>query len=232
MKLNLKVIFTVLMISLFVVGCAGEAEPAVADVDTVMTAAVGTMVVAFFETQTAMYTPETATPISTATFLPTQTPYPTVTFAPLASPTFIYYTPVFGTITPFVPITTGTPATATVNPSALGFGCNKLAFIRDVTVPAGTVLQKNEDFTKTWKVQNTGTCDWMYQYSLVLLSGESFGASGDKLQKVVTVGDWSEVSLQMTAPKASGTHTSYWRMADANGNMFGSTLVLSFVVAD
>lgn len=233
MKLNLKIITTLLLVSVFAAACgAGADEPAGEDVDTLMTAAVGTMVSSFFETQTAMVTPATATPAPTMTLLPTSTPYPSSTPLPLASPTFIFYTATLSLATPGTPTVTGTLLTATVNTSALAYGCNNLAFIRDVNIPAGTVIGKNEDFTKTWKVQNTGTCNWMYQYRLVLLSGDSQGASGDHIGKQVTVWDWAEVSIHMTAPNHPGTYTSYWRMADGDGNMFGATLTLSFVIPE
>jgi len=208
--------------------CAGEAPTE--QVDVVMTAAIHTMVASFFETQTALVTPVTETATSTQTPFPTVTPFPSATTV-FVSPTFVYYTPTPGTLTPGTPTATGTLATATVKPNALAFGCNNLAFIRDVTVPAGTVIQKNQDFTKTWKVQNTGTCNWVYQYGLVLLSGDPYGGKSTKIQKLVTVNDWSEVSVNMTAPKNPGTYTNYWRMTDLNGNMFGATLVVSFVVA-
>jgi len=220
----------VAILAAFLVSCAGAAPTQ--DVNAIMTAAVSTMVASFFETQTALVTPVTAT--STPTL--TQTLFPTVTLfsatTSLASPTFTYYTPTLGTLTPGTPTATGTLATATVNPNVLAYGCNNLAFIRDVTVPAGTVIQKNKDFTKTWKVQNTGTCNWMYQYGLVLLSGDRYGGKDTKIQRLVTVNDWSEVSVNMTAPNHPGTYTNYWRMTDLNGNMFGATLVVSFVVAE
>ncbi|MBC7877693.1 MAG: hypothetical protein H7Y59_11040 [Anaerolineales bacterium] len=210
------------------VSCAGQAPTE--EVNVIMTDAINTMVVSFFETQTALVTPVTAT--STVT----QTPFPTVTLFPsatsLVSPTFIYYTATLGSLTPGTPTVTGTPPTATVNPGALAVGCNNLAFIRDVTIPAGTVIVKNKGFTKTWKVQNTGTCNWMYQYGLVLLSGDRYGGKDIKIQKLVTVDDWSELSIHMTAPKKAGTYTSYWRMTNLDGIMFGATLVVSFVVVD
>jgi hypothetical protein len=98
-------------------------------------------------------------------------------------------------------------------------------------MPSGTVLQKNQGFTKTWKVQNTGTCEWMYQYRLVLLSGDAAGAESDYIRKQVAVWSWAEVSVFGTAPQKPGTYTSYWRMADGAGRMFGATLTLSYVVA-
>lgn len=231
MKLNLKIVTTLLLAAVFAAACgAGAEQPAGDTVDMLVTSAVGTMVSSFFETQTALIPPATTTPVSTLTPLPTPTRYPSITPA-LASPTFIFYTATLSLATPGTPTVTGTLPTATVNPNALAFGCNNLAFIRDVNIPPGTVLEKGGEFTKTWKVQNTGSCNWMFQYRLVLLSGD-IDASGDYIQKQVTVWDWAEVSINATAPKHAGTYTSYWRMADGDGRMFGATLTLSFVVAE
>ena len=105
-----------------------------------------------------------------------------------------------------------------------------MAFVRDVTYPPGSVLSPNEDFAKTWKVANIGTCDWTYQYALVLLSGNSFSGKTTKINRVVTVGHWAEVSVEMGAPHSFGAYTSYWRMQDGAGNMFGATLPISIVV--
>jgi hypothetical protein len=230
MKSNLKVISFLSLILIFLVSCGGGSVPQEMDVDALLTAAVGTMAESFFETQTAMVTSETPTGTASMTPLPTFTPFPSGT-PQLATPSFIFYTATLGTLTPGTPTATGTQPTATVNPALLASGCNNLAFVRDVTMPSGTVLQKNQGFTKTWKVQNTGTCEWMYQYRLVLLSGDAAGAESDYIRKQVAVWSWAEVSVFGTAPQKPGTYTSYWRMADGAGRMFGATLTLSYVVA-
>jgi len=197
------------------------------DANSISTALVGTLVASLFQTQTALVppspipTPVPPTPINTIIF-------PTTI---IQSPTLIYYAPTLPTITPFhSPTVTGTIPTPTVNPGSLAFGCNNLAFVRDVTIPSGTVLDPKQDFVKTWKVANTGTCKWVYQYQLMLLSGNAFNGNTTKLGRVVDVGNWTELSVGMGAPKNPGDYTSYWRMADANGNMFGASLAVSFTV--
>ena len=178
----------------------------------------------------------TETLIPTQTLIPTETPlptftlYPTSTPLPLPSPTIIFYTATFSIPTSGIPTVTGTLPTATVNSAALANGCNNLAFIRDVNLPAGTVVGKEEEITKTWKVQNIGTCEWKFQYRLAFLSGDDLRASGDYIRKQVAVWDWSEVSISFTSPSKPGTYTSYWRMVDGDGKMFGTTLVVSFVI--
>lgn len=230
MKLNFKIFLVFLLVSVFAVSCGGTEEPVVEDVDALVTAGVGTMVASFFETQTAAVTPATITPVATLTPLPTFTLYPTSTPLPLPSPTIIFYTATFSIPTSGIPTVTGTLPTATVNSAALANGCNNLAFIRDVNLPAGTVVGKEEEITKTWKVQNIGTCEWKFQYRLAFLSGDDLRASGDYIRKQVAVWDWSEVSISFTSPSKPGTYTSYWRMVDGDGKMFGTTLVVSFVI--
>ena len=34
------------------------------------------------------------------------------------------------------------------------------ALLQDVSIPPGTVLEPGQSFTKTWRVQNTGSCSW------------------------------------------------------------------------
>ena len=227
-----RILVLLLLMSIFISACgAGEAtEPAIR-MEELMTASVGTMVSIYFETQTAMYTPATSTPTVTSTPAYTMTPYPTIS-EPSSTPTFaVNSLPVF-TFTPGIPTVTGTLPTATVNANALAFGCSNLAFIRDVNYPPDSVLQKGEEVTKTWKVQNTGSCNWTFQFHLVQFAGDDMKASGDYIGKTVTVLDWAEVSVGFAAPKKAGSYKAYFRMVDAGGNMFGSTLVLSFTVKD
>jgi hypothetical protein len=224
-KISSKLLAVTLI--MFLLSSCGDATPS-PDLNAEMTAAVSTMVASIFGTQTAMVTPVTPTATQTYTPFPTITPFYSTT--PVASATYIYYAATLGSLTPGSATPTGTQATATVNPGLLGVGCNNLYFIRDVTIPAGTVLQKNQDFTKTWKVQNNGTCDWLYQYSIVLLSGDAYGGKSTKIQRLVKVNGWTELSVSMTAPSKPGTYTSYWRLSNGQ-SMFGSTLAVSFVVS-
>lgn len=225
MPLNAKQITILIFLALVLAAC-GSAEPA-QDVDMILTQSVGTMVASFFGTQTAMYTPPSPTSTITQTPFPTPTQFSTPASPPTPTPAYIVYfslTP--GTVSPLTPVGDGTFITATINPSGLGVGCNNSAFVRDVTVPDGTVFQSGEDFVKTWKVENNGSCKWLPQYSLVLLSGTDMDAGTTKIQKMVDVGSWSELSVNITAPNKEGSYTSYWRLADANGVPFGATLAV------
>ncbi len=215
----------VILLSLLLTACgSGVAASTPIDPNAVSTSLVGTLVVSMFQTRTALAPP----PASTPTSAPSPVTFPT---SAVPTSTYLVYLPTL--TTPFAtysPTVTGTIFTPTVDPNLLASGCNNMAFVRDVTIPAGTVLKPNQDFTKTWKVANIGTCDWMYQYAVVFLSGNSFSGKTTKLNRVVTAGHWAEVSVDMGAPHSFGKYTSYWRMQDAAGKMFGATLPISIVV--
>lgn len=221
------IVFVLLVIILTSCGGQAPASPT-PDVNAILTSAIGTVAASFFETQTALVPPATET--FTPTMIPTDTPLilPTATTAPTQTQIILISTPVPNFT--FVPSPTGTRYTPTVNPSTLGVGCNNLRLIRDVTIPAGTVLQPKETFTKTWQVENNGTCDWVYLHHLVFISGDSMAGESTRLSKVIPPGKWTQISVDLQAPNREGSYTGYWRFADPDGNVFGSTLTVTIVV--
>ena len=98
--------------------------------------------------------------------------------------------------------------------------------------PSGTTVKAGDVITKTWKVQNTGSCDWNYNYALVIVSDENFRSTWSKIGKVISPGNWSEISVILEVPNHDGTFTGSWRLADAGGNAFGATLSVSIVVVE
>lgn len=227
MQSHLKYLTVPLILIFLLSACAGNAPTE--DSNVLLTSAVGTMVSGFFQTQTAMVTPSTATPTATETKFPSPTPFvPQGNPLNSPTPTFLFYTATLGT--PLTPTVTGTLPTATVNTNALGNGCNNLAFVRDVNYPNGTVVKAGQNFTKTWKVENNGSCNWLYVYTLVFVSGDNFDPAWSNLGKVVSPGSWSELSVNLDAPKKPGTYSAYWRFSDGGGKLFGTTLGVTIKV--
>ena len=220
MDITRRILIVLFVAGILLTSCSGQgAVSATPDVNAILTAGVGTLAASIFQTHTAMVPPPTLT--FTATAIPTETPQP----SPIPSSTALTI------LNPTVIIVpTGTQNTITPNPNTLGFGCNNLQLIGDETIPTGTVMAPEQLFTKTWKVANTGTCDWVYLYHLVSAGGNSMGAEPPRLGKVIEPGKWTQLSLDLLAPKAPGTYTGYWRLADQSGNAFGSTLGVSIVV--
>jgi hypothetical protein len=122
--------------------------------------------------------------------------------------------------TPPTPTPTNTPGpvTVTVPPSA----CDRAQFVRDVTIPDGTVMAPGSTFTKTWRLKNVGACAWSTSYQLVYFSGEQMGAAASAaFPQNVAVGQTVDISINMTAPSAAGSYRGFWMFKNANGALFG-----------
>lgn len=223
-----KRIMIFIVAAALLVSCGGRspASPATPtpDINAILTESVATAAAAFFQTMTAAVPPATNTPLPTVTPLSTNTPLALA--SPLASPTQGFFATVI-----VVPSVTGTVYTPTPNPSSLAYGCNNLALIRDVTIPSGTVMEPGERFTKTWQVANTGTCDWLYGYRFVPVSGTTLAEDPFRVHNApVPPKEWRQISVSMIAPKKEGTYTQYWQLSDGGGNKFGALLGVTIVV--
>ncbi|PWH12612.1 MAG: hypothetical protein DDG60_12570, partial [Anaerolineae bacterium] len=161
----------------------------------------------------AIYTAQAAT----VSVIQTQSA-PTATFTPQGLPTFQFPTipaqTSFPTITS-IPLNTFTPVPTLTR-------CDQVAFVKDVTVPDGTVFAPDAQFVKTWRLQNVGSCTWTTAYALVFSSGERMnGAAAVNLPGAVAPGQFVDVSVTLKAPPADGRYTGYWMLRNAAGVMFG-----------
>ena len=102
-------------------------------------------------------------------------------------------------------------------------GCDVAAFLVDVTIPDGTEFDPETKFTKTWRLQNDGTCTWNNKYKLYFYSGDKM--SGPESQRLVTIpippGKSIDISVVLFAPKEPGTYKGNWALKNANGVHFG-----------
>lgn len=125
---------------------------------------------------------------------------------------------------PFTATVTTTPIVNNTNtpiPSATS-NCNAMEFVADVNYPDGTVVTPGQNFTKTWRLKNTGTCAWTPSYSIVFSDGNSMnGPSTQALVGNVNPGQTIDISVNLTAPATSGEYTGNWKIRDASGVLFG-----------
>ncbi len=207
-----------LLIGTLLASCVPSApvEPTV-DINTVVAAQAETIAAAILQTQAAFV------PTATNTALPTATSLPTSTALALPSPTTFIQQPVL-----VVPTATG--PTATPLASSLASGCNNLGLIYGWTDP-DSPLNPGQDFTQYWKVENTGTCDWMFVYSIVFASGTKLGeATSVRLDNKIPPGKWTTLAVTLHAPNKSGTYKASWRFSDGGGKVFGAVLPISVTV--
>jgi hypothetical protein len=101
--------------------------------------------------------------------------------------------------------------------------CDQAGFEKDVTIPDNTVLEKGEEFTKTWRLRNDGQCTWNSSYAIVFDRGDAMGgpASAVLTEGTVAPGETVEVSVELVAPEAPGTYQGYWKLRNPSGQAFG-----------
>lgn len=125
------------------------------------------------------------------------------------------------TSTLYIASPTPAPATKTPVPTAVSY-CDWAAFVKDVTIPDGTLLSPGEVFTKTWRLQNRGTCTWTPDYDVVFYGGAQMSGVTMQVPGYVAPGQYVDVAVTFTAPSAAGHYTGYWLLRNANGGLFGT----------
>ena len=142
------------------------------------------------------------------------------------------------TVTPTLPEVEGTPITET--PTLLPGGvtatdvlCDALIYDEatiDVNVPDNTEMQLGQEFVKTWRVRNNGSCTWGAGYGLVFSYGDRLSGVPEPFTGVVAPGQEVELSINFTAPSEAGVYVSGWQMANADGTPFPRPFYVKIVV--
>jgi hypothetical protein len=110
--------------------------------------------------------------------------------------------------------------------------CDQAQFVRDVSIPDGSIFAPNAAFTKTWRLRNAGTCTWS-GYSLVFDSGDSMSGTSSSPIGTVGPGQETDVSVNLTAPATAGSYRGHWRIRNSSGVLIpvlGGTQGKSFFV--
>lgn len=99
---------------------------------------------------------------------------------------------------------------------------NDSKFIADLNIPDNTVIQAGQVFTKTWLLQNIGTCTWTTAYQYVHVDGFSLGAPPSLfIPTEVRPGEQLVLSIAFVAPEHAGYYVSEWKLQAPNGTPFG-----------
>ena len=105
---------------------------------------------------------------------------------------------------------TSQSATTYSSSYSTAYGCYNAAYVSDVTIADGTVLAPGEEFVKTWKFQNTGSCDWSEDFWIAYSNGEDMDGDDTDIDEDATAGDTASISVSLVAPDDEGTYTGYW----------------------
>ncbi len=191
-----KILVTVfLLLAILGTGCKAETvEPTPNIAGTA--AAMAETIVAVQLTKIA----EAATSTPTPTPEPTQTPTATMTFA----------------------LPTQYPTQEAGAESETGTCL--LASMVSETIPDNTEVEQGEYMEKTWDLQNTGTCTWTEQYSIVFSHGDLMGAPERvNFPGTVAPGEVFTLKVPMIAPATSGQKTGFWYLESPDGLRFGTS---------
>ena len=141
------------------------------------------------------------------TSAPTISPANTATAALSAStPTF---TPVSLSTSTAIPAITATTS------------CDKALFVTDVSYPDNTSVPAGTNFTKTWRLQNIGSCSWTPSYAVVFVSDNIMsGPTVQALSGNVNPGQTVDVSVNLKAPSSNGSYTGSWGLRNPSGVIF------------
>lgn len=99
----------------------------------------------------------------------------------------------------------------------------KFAYLSDVTFPDGAMTLPRTTFTKSWYIQNIGTCDLDNRYKLVYVSGDKVGTAEEfplfSSPKLLKPGESTVVSVKLVAPENLSTYSTYWALQTPDGKI-------------
>jgi hypothetical protein len=173
--------------------------------------------------------------LPTAQTMPTADPKAYVKTSAAETVTALKTAGAFNTLPTNTPVPTQTQATTTLQVTktiSAVTPCDRAGFSEDVTVPDGTKISMGEPFTKTWRLKNTGSCNWNNNYAIVFVDGNALGAApAVNLPGSVAPNQEINVSVEMKAPDKSGSYKGNWKLRNSDGVIFGLADNSAFFVA-
>jgi hypothetical protein len=135
-------------------------------------------------------------------------------------PTAIFLTPTATESIPPPPTPTPLPPILPT-PTSPAILCDQAQFITDISAPPGSNIPGGTTFTKTWRIQNTGSCIWTSEYTLEFVNGESMGpVLAYPLPNVVQPEQILDLSINQYVPMSPGTLEGNWMLRNPYGFIF------------
>ncbi len=129
------------------------------------------------------------------------------------------------TVTP-----TGSPLGNASHPTVTPTCIDGLSYLKDLTIPDGTVVHPGDTLDKRWLVENSGTCNWDSRYRLKLVSGPNMGAKEEQALYPARGGTQLTIALQFLAPAEAGSFRSAWQAYNPQGEAFGDPFYIEVAV--
>lgn len=116
-----------------------------------------------------------------------------------------------------------------------------MAYVADLNyddqgMSAPPVMAPGQDFAKSWRVRNSGTCDWQPGFVLSYVSGNraesGMGGAPAPVGVVVPPGATVDLTAYLRAPQVYGVFQGFWKMHDDVGRDFGEVVWVGIQVPD
>lgn len=132
-----------------------------------------------------------------------------------------------GALTPEPTLAPGEP-TPTSQPTQAN--CTTAAtLLADLSIPDGTELKAGQSFTKSWRVHNNGSCDWV-DYKLVYISGSLMGGNSPNALRNINAGEVVDIGLELSAPRFPGEYTGIWKIQTDKGSLLDAELKYRIII--
>ena len=115
-----------------------------------------------------------------------------------------------------------------------GGGCvDGMAYVKDLTYPdyamtAPPVIPPGTPFQKGWRIKNTGTCSWNYQYYLGYAGGNSpysqMGGVPTPIVGIVPPGATYDMYINLVSPVVPGVYQGFWQMYNSRAIPFSERI--------
>ncbi|XVU28002.1 NBR1-Ig-like domain-containing protein [Actinoplanes sp. CA-054009] len=92
-------------------------------------------------------------------------------------------------------------------------------FEGDITIPDGTVVPPNSQFTKVWRLRNSGSVVWANRF-LARANEQSCQAPDLVPIPQTAPGQTVDVAVSVRTPATPGRCKIYWKMADEQGRTY------------
>lgn len=131
------------------------------------------------------------------------------------------------TLAPNTPTSTMTSTNTVILPTftntPVPIPCNRAAFVSDVSHPDGTDVTAGFEFTKKWRITNTGSCTWTSGYHIIFDSGDRMSAPDETVLTSGSVppGATVDIAVKLKAPTTGGTYKGYFRLKSPDNIVFG-----------
>ncbi|QLQ07040.1 MAG: hypothetical protein HZY76_14010 [Anaerolineae bacterium] len=118
------------------------------------------------------------------------------------------------------PLPQATPTATPIPPCIDGMAWVADLNLDDKNMTAPPIMQPGQQFTKGWRIRNSGTCDWTTAFRLVYVSGNSPAAQMGGQPVAISRGSSRRhlrCAGQSGGPLQPGTYQGFWQMTNAQG---------------